>query len=238
MEHCMKTFRLALIVCLALLLQGHPATAWEVQRDWTDPITGQPAVAAVTRNADNFRVSIYRDTDGRVAVVYSLPEQSFDRLPRVGRVVSVRPGDHRSVDMEATLAPTGTGRHIRSDGRNLRGVLWHGEGPSPTRGTLRNILDSTTLHARFYTDSGDRLDTSWSLEGAVPALTEALGIEKEADPELVARDQQRAQLFSSAARRCGANLRCIQGLPDCLDLLIEPAFDVPGFNACMARIAP
>ena len=90
---------------------------------------------------------------------------SFDELRRVGRIVAYRPDDKEVDTIEG-----------KSDGRSVRSSIWHGEGVSPYRGSLRNILDSSTLTVRFFTDRGSTLETTFNLKGAPLAISKALDI--------------------------------------------------------------
>lgn len=226
-------------VFAAAILAGTalPSFAWSVMEGWLDPIGGRTYTVAGATNDEGMSIVIFRDTDERVRALYSIPENSFDRLPNEGRVLAIRPGDHSVVEISAAYGVDGIVERARSDGRNVRASLWHGEGPSPTLGTLRNILDSDTLYARFFTDTGGSFDTSWSLDGAPEAIATALGISATASPDEVEWAAVQANLILSSVRRCGFNRDCISRMNACLDMLQSMA-DVEPFNRCVERVAP
>lgn len=75
--------------------------------------------------------------------------------------------------------------------------------------------------------------TEWTLDGAVEALTRALGIEAEADPDARAWDRQHTDLFLRSTRRCRVDLRCLEVTTSCMGLL-ERERDVSAFKRCLA----
>lgn len=212
------------------------AAEWEIIGEWTDPFVGEETSAARVINEDGFTFMLFRSEDDRVRALYSLPTSTFDRLPQKGRVLMIRPGEHDSKEIEAEIVPDGIVERGRSDGIAVRDLIWHGQAPSPTRGTLRNILDSNRLYARFFLDDGRTVDTSWPLEGAHPALAEALKIEVAVDQA----DRDWADVVMNTliarAQRCSANgpdRACVNAMDACGDILTEDR-DKTGFEACMA----
>ena len=208
------------------------ADEWRVNPAWLDPFAGETVSAASVANEGGFEFVLFRSFDGRVRALYSLPRSSFDRLPVSGRVVMIRPGSERSVEIEATIGPDRWGGWTRSDGIAVRASMWHGGDPSPTTGTLRNILNSDTLYARFFTDDGRTIDTSWSLEGSHEAIAQALQIETSISEE----EQEWASFVTdtliAAGQRCGINTECTDALADCIDILVND-HDEEGFARCM-----
>lgn len=211
--------------------------AWSVIEDWRDPIGGRTYTVASEINDEGMSISIFRDSDERVRAVYSIPESSFDRLPREGRVLSLRPGQLAVTDIEAAIIGDGITQSARSEGRSIRAILWHGQDPSPTLGLLRDILDSDTLFARFYTDNGGTIDTSWSLEGAPEAIATAIGIKANARSEDIEWANLQTELIVSSTRRCEVGSGCLGKVIECVELLKTPE-DVPAFNQCIERAAP
>lgn len=212
------------------------AAEWEVVGEWTDPFVGDEISAARVTNEEGFTFMLFRSEDGRVRALYSLPSSTFDRLPQKGRVLMIRPGEHDSKEIEAEIVPDGIVEKGRSDGIAVRDLMWHGQELSPTRGTLRNILDSDRLHARFFLDDGRTVDTSWSLDGANPVVAEALEIEVAVDQAERDWAEVVTNTFIAQAQRCSANGRdrsCINAMDACGDILTEDR-DKPGFDACMA----
>jgi hypothetical protein len=227
----------AILAALFIATSSIPVFAWEVLEGWRDPIGGRTYTAASTTNDEGMSITIFRDVDERVLAVYSIPVSSFDRLPIEGRVLSIRPGNLDVVDITAAFEDVGPVRRARSDGRNIRNSMWHGQDPSPTFGTLRNILDSDILYARFHTDSGGMIETTWSLDGAPQVISTAIGINATAAPEAVEWSTLQAELLISSTRRCDQNVSCMRQMTDCMGLLRSMA-DVETFNRCVERVAP
>lgn len=233
----MSILRRAALAALVTAASSLPAFAWEVMEDWRDPIGGRTYTAAGATNDAGMSIVIFRDMDEKVRAVYSIPESSFDRLPKEGRVLAIRPGQLSVVEIEAEIVDNGITEKARSDGRHVRDLLWHGSDPSPTRGTLRDILDSDTLFARFYTDTGGQVDTSWSLKDAPAAIANALDIEVAASPEDIAWSTMQADLLLSSTRRCERDVACMREMTKCMRML-ESMADVDRFKRCVETVAP
>lgn len=219
-----------------LLFSGFTVAAegWSVNDDWFDPFTGEQVVAATTSNKDGFILHIFRSEDGKVRVIYSLPISSFDRLLTEGRVMIIRPDNTASSAIEAKLVPDRIIEYARSNGIAVRSMLWHGSGASPSFGTFRNVLDSSQLFARFFTDASTTVDTVWSLSGSHTALEQALGIEVNVDPAVQEWEQIAADTMSSTLKRCHLNLSCAKRAQFCTPLLVDNK-DREGFLQCMAQ---
>lgn len=214
-----------------------PASAegWKLDADWVDPFVGDRVAIAITENEDGFRFGLFRSEDGRVRALYGLPESSFDRLPTDGRVLMIRPGSNRSVEIEAETIQRGVTEQAKSNGMVIRGLIWHGQDPAPTTGTLRNLLDSDTMFARFFTETGQTIDTSWDMTGSHEPIAIALGISVSVDPAEQAWGALVTETLVGTMARCnanGPNAACTDRLNACINILVEHR-DKARFDACM-----
>src|SRR6185437_3960437 len=97
------------LLCLATLIASIGwATAAEAA-DWSviayrEPFSSEPTVAASITNEDGLSVHIFRSGDHRVRWVLSLPEGTFDRLVRSGRIAAFRVDNLASSDIEVSSA--------------------------------------------------------------------------------------------------------------------------------------
>lgn len=225
----------SILTALLMIPISSAGFAWETIEDWLDPIGGHRYTAATTTNEDGFSLFIFRELDGKVRAVYSLPANTFDRMPYEGRVLAIRPDDFSASVLDASIVDSGVVEKARSNGQSVKDVLWHGEEPSPTRGTLRNILDSKVLFARFYTDMGSPLDTSWSLEGGPEAISRAANFEINADPDAVSWSNTQAELLIAATQRCGSNGECLKKTAACMQHITKNR-DVEHYNSCLEEV--
>lgn len=226
-------------VALGILLSGNTtvsAEGWQLNADWVDPFVGEQIPIAFTTNDDGFSFGLFRSEDGRVRAIYSLPESTFDRIPKGGRVLMIRPGSNRSIEIEAEIVQNSITERAKSNGISVRSLIWHGEGSSPAVGTLRNVLDSEEMFARFFTETGPTIDTSWSMDGAHVVIEQALGISS----VVSANEQEWAILemeaITSTMNRCfadGRKLECSNSLDACIELLVIDR-NVEGFGVCFA----
>ncbi|MER8373927.1 hypothetical protein [Mesorhizobium sp. M1406] len=198
------------------------ADTWSVA-EFRDPANAELTQAATVTNAQGFSISIFRNKDSKVRWVLSLPQSSLDRILTVGRVAAYRIDDNDAVDVEVSAlkkaVPGLEDPEILHGGRSIREILWHGEGPSPTRGVLQNMLDGKTLAVRFFFDTGGSADTTVELAGAGSAIGSALKIETSADPSLLAHDRDRdeAVLISMTICRSSSDLStCLGAMTNCM----------------------
>lgn len=212
------------------------ADGWTLDNEWTDPFMGEKVPIAITTNEDGYSFGLFRSLDGRVRAIYSLPESTFDRVPTDGRVLMIRPGSNRSIEIEAEVVQRGVGEDAKSNGIVIRDLIWHGQDPSPATGTLRNLLDSDALFARFFTETGDTIDTSWNMAGSHPIIEQALGISAGISAEEQAWAALVTETLIGTMNRCnasGPNPECSNLLDACIDVLVVGK-DKAKFDACLA----
>lgn len=202
---------------------------------WRDPISGHKYTAASETNSEGFSIHIFRDTDGKVRALYSLPINTFDRMPTNGRVLAIRPGNFGPSEIEASDLNSDILEKAKSNGQSVRATLWHGQDPAPKRGTLRNMLDSDTLFARFYTDTGSTVDTEWSLKGAPGVIGKAAQFSATASPDDINWSNTQADLLISATNRCNGDIKCIKETASCMHFITESR-DVDSFNQCVGKL--
>lgn len=187
----------AIIASLASgLAPSAQAESW-ANVEFRDPTNAEVVPAAIVTNDQGFSVAFFRSKDGKVRWTLGLPKSSFDSIKTSERVAAFRVDDRDATDLivspyEDTIVL----------GRFVWASLWHGDGPTPTRGILRNLLDGRILAVRFYLDNGGSADTTFDLAGAADSIAPALGISAQADPELLARELDRSDAILKALTAC------------------------------------
>ena len=129
------------------------ANEWNVERI-TDPVTSEQLTSAVTENSEGFKFSIFRNADKKVRWLMQVPQGQMNLLKTSGHLGDMQVDSKETmeikIDLESSLEqPTVVAT-------SLRELLWHGEGASPTRGTLRDIMDGKTLVCLLYTSPSPR----------------------------------------------------------------------------------
>ncbi|RRI02290.1 hypothetical protein EH240_12540 [Mesorhizobium tamadayense] len=209
----------------AVLVSGFAPTAkaesW-AQVEFRDPTNAEVVLAATVTNDQGYSIAIFRNKDSKVRWVLSLPQISLDRIKSVGRVAAYRIDDNAAVDVEVSAGKEGIVPGLEEpeiiNGRSIREILWHGEGPSPTRGVLRNMLDGNALAIRFFFDGGSA-DTTFDLTGAGNAIGPALKIETSADPNLIAHDRDRDEAVMISMKVCQSSSdlsTCLGVMTNCM----------------------
>lgn len=196
------------------------ADTWSVA-EFRDPVKAELVSAATMTNAQGYSIYIFRNSDSKVRWVLSLPRSSLDRIKAVGRVAALRIDDNESIDYNIAVQKDllDLEQPTVLEGKSIRDILWHGQGPSPTRGTLRNMLDGKVLEIRFFFDAGNFIDTTFELAGAGAAIGPALKINTVADPALIAqaRDREEALLISTTICQSSPDVpRCLGVMTKCM----------------------
>ncbi|WP_299044260.1 hypothetical protein [uncultured Tateyamaria sp.] len=209
---------------------------WHFVEDWTDPVNGFEAKAAVSTADDGTALHLYRNPIGRVYALITLPDGTPD-IVREGMVASLAP---EGFDPKQIEARTEQGRVIEfatSTGRALRDRLWHGEGSAPAFGTLHDIVEAPSLTATLSLVDGTQHSATWSMDGAGAPIAQAIGITIEGAAAGDAWDDAAAQALLAAMTICQfpkLDVTCVQKVTACSDK-ISVDRDIDGFDACIAQ---
>jgi len=211
-----------LVLAVATFAYAADVDQWTVEKR-VDSMTDKEIRTAQVTNAEGFTFKIYRVEDGKVWATFRLPEGG-DVLG--SELPMYRIDKHEAVQLR--LVPPGTppevlailGKTIDAQPRWVNFLLWHGEGKTAVAGTLREILDGTSMVFRYNLIGGGYRDTSLSLVGAKPVIAEALQIDSDPTPEAVALASARSQAVEmctpfALARKSKDFRRCETVLHDC-----------------------
>jgi hypothetical protein len=235
-----KMLKSLVLLCGVIFSASAFAGTWSVDSRFRDPRTSEEIPAAVATNAGGYKVAIFRNKDRRVRIFFAVPLASFDRLPRSGRMAAFRPDENSAVFIESNSV-SGLEQPF-SVGDSVRSLLWHGQDYAPFSGTLRNIMDSSKLTVRFFTDTGTTLDTVFDLNGATPVIAKALDIPETLSSEVTQRAMAARALKADAATRCYAPSAKSVDSASCMDAVErcaqkdESTFDAVTYRACLAKI--
>lgn len=229
--------RLALVTVAVMAASTAQAEGWSLE-EYRDPQNAQVVQAAASENAEGYSVRIFRSGDKRVQWVMSLPRSSFDRLTTRDRIAAFRIDDLEAGEL-SIMPPNkylSLPEETHVEGLWVKDILWHGEDPSPTRGSLRDLLDGETLTVRFFLDDGKSVDTTFPLDGAPPVIEQAIGITAQADPVAVARNEDRDKAILLGTTVCTSSsdaMACAGVLSDCMG---DDANNLTGdvLRSCMA----
>lgn len=189
----MITFLITALWCIPTY-----ASNWIIT-EYRDPANAELLTAATVTNGDGYSISIFRNADTKVRWVLSLPKSSFDQLATEGRVIAFRvdDGEARSIERQPTETTSAS-----AFGKSIRSLLWHGEGSSPTRGNLREILDGKMLFVRFIQDGGKTIDTQFDIKSASPVIADALNISAIINPSVAIFEKERDEAIINATTIC------------------------------------
>lgn len=228
------------VICGLLATSSASANTWSLDPQFRDPKTTEVGPAASATNTDGYTVTIARAKDRRVYIVLKLPENSFDRLSLKGRIAALRPDQKTVAFIEVSNSLAGMEQPFTLPGE-VRSRLWHGQDDAPLAGTLRNILDSSKLTVRFFTDAGTTVDTVFDLVGAPPVIAKALGIPETVAPEATENAVAARRIKSEATRRCYLPSAAASDSKACMDAVErcgqndEATFNAVTYRACLKK---
>ena len=207
---------------------------WSVDRK-VDSMTDTEIRTAAVTNADGFTLRVYRLTPGgRVWGNFEIPADSLDVLDTALPMFRIDKLEPVQVETSPEIASV-TGATVEAKPKWVNFLLWHGEGNTPVRGTLRNLMDGSAVVFRYYLFTGGYKETRFNLSGAKPAIAQALAISEE--PAVGAAALEEAQ--SSASSRCAdlALARKREKLQRCLAITMDcsTATTADHFQACLDR---
>ena len=228
-------------LCLAFLVAFPSASVyadeWLSIPNWPVPPSNNRTAIAVSQNPDGFVAGFFRDENSRVHIYFALPEDSAERLLSTGLVTFYRGDVGRGSDIKVPAAMQAEEFEFGfTDGRIVTDRIWHGEGPTAFTGRFRDILNSQTLCASFFTFTGQK-DACWNLSGLHGAVESALEITATASPKDQAWHKLLIAVTIAGSKKCTPtnHLSCFTILDHCRKSF-EQHRDVVLFNKCMAIV--
>lgn len=194
----MGKFFLTAFISFVLLGDALAATGegWHIV-DYVDPSTYEKVKAATVENDDGYTVYVFRNDQKPVSWVFTLPSKSLDKLDnKVAAFYKLDNGPVSAIETSSTLAD-----HTVIGTQWVKELIWHGEG-RPTFGTMRKILDGSSLDLKFNVVDGKPLTTEFSLNGANEVISTVIGIPIDIDKEAAKKDYELSQVISDAFFVC------------------------------------
>jgi hypothetical protein len=219
-------------VALTAFFLASSATAGDwVTQEKVDPMTDETKRSALVVNDQGHQFSLYRISEGgEVWANFSLGETDLDTLSGE-RLPRLRVDKHELVDLQDKKRLTEV-MHRAGD-RSFRVYewepkwinfhVWGGDGNLPAE-LLTDIMEGETLLIQYYLSTGGSKYSEFTLEGAKPAIAEALQIDGDIDPELLERAEVEREALKGARQRCNS-LRgkerdsCNSRLTECMQLM-------------------
>lgn len=191
-------------ILLVLTLAAAAAQAGWTVSTHVDAMTDERRKSARVTNDLGHSFSVYRITSGGAAWGnFALSDDVFDqvdwdRLPRY-RIDKNEPHDlSRLKRMQQTL-----GMEMYSwEPKWINFRLWHGKYQEGLAADLVEMMTGDTLLVRYHLSTGGYKDTTFTLEGAGPAIAEALDIPQEIDLHAQEKNSQVKELHIERAKQC------------------------------------
>jgi hypothetical protein len=221
----------ALLLLLHGLLLALPASAGWTVKTWTDSMTDRVKREASVANDAGHRLSVYRGPDGAAWVTFSLASPPLDTIaPRPALIYRIDKYAPHDLESDRVLTESKLGLRLYAwEPGFVNFVVWHGKEDQGRSRALNELMTGANLIVRFHLGTGGYRETSFPLDGASPAIAEALGIALLADPEreAAAKAFNDALLEANSACTAYAQQRRLDDLRVCRQKKSTPAGSGP-----------
>lgn len=180
----MKHLKKLTVLVLGLSIHVLAFADWKVETH-LDAMSDETRKKAIIKNERGHTFSVYRiGVDGPAWGNFALSDESLDIIdgskPPMYRVDKNPPHDLADdVKLQELLARLGGGRIYYSwEPRWVNFHMWHGKSEEGLAPDLLELMDGNTVLFRYHLATGGYKDTSFTLQGASPAISEAIGIKR------------------------------------------------------------
>lgn len=210
-----------LLVALPLLLAMATAFAsWKVETK-TDSMTDQTKKSAVVVNEQGHSLSIYRHPSGAAWANFSLSNWSLDQLsPQKPPVFRIDKNAPHEVADKKRLQEMGVGVQAYAwEPKWVDFLIWHGKESEGRSKTLDQLMEGRTIVFRYFLFTGGYKETTFSLDGAGPAIANALEIAVEVDKATARRQEEFKGAYLAASKTCEQDMKtfrpCFERVNSC-----------------------
>jgi hypothetical protein len=174
-ERTMKKLFLA-ILCFSM--HSLAAADWKVDKR-VDAMTDDIKKKAIVANESGHTFSIYRIFQGGpVWGNFALSEGMFDQVDwRKPPIYRVDKNEPENLARMKEMQDMGLGIHAYEwKPKWVDFLIWHGKEGEGIAKNLVQLMEGKTVIFRYFLSTGGSKDTSFSLIGAAPAISEAIGM--------------------------------------------------------------
>lgn len=197
---------LALLVVM-LTTQTANSAEWQLRTE-VDSMTDRERKVASIRNDTGHSLSVYRMPDGSIWANFGLPKSNAEVLSSTQwPIYRVDKRTPRDLDAERRLQRLvrGITSRVTLEPKWINFMVWNGKVDAGRSEELIELSDGTAVTFRYFLFTGGYSETTFPLQGAAPAIAEAIDILA----HLKSGDLQRIEAMSSAIKAaqktCEAN---------------------------------
>ena len=191
-----------------LLVATAASASWKVDAK-RDSMTDQTQKSAVVVNSLGHSLSIYRHPNGAAWANFSLSSSSLDQLsPQTPPIYRIDKNPPNDLSNEKRLQEMGLGLQAFAwEPKWVNFLVWHGKESEGRSETLNQLMQGKTVVVRYYLFTGGSKDTTFTLEGAGPAIANALGISVKANTAREAQQTAFKDAYIAATQICQQDMK-------------------------------
>ena len=209
--------------------------------DWTvntsvDAMTDEKKKVAIVKNDLGHTFSIYRiSKGGAVWGNFSLSDKMFDQVdwkkPPIYRIDKNKPIDLSSMKK---LQDTFGVQAYSWEPKWVNFLIWHGKEDEGISENIVNLMEGEKVVFRYYLSTGGYKDTTFTLKGAAPAISEAIGISGQIDHAAQQKSKEYRQAMINETNKCRKDMStfksCFSHVTECSNQANQ---DIEKFKSCM-----
>ena len=165
-------------------------------------MTDRERKVAIIRNDTGHSLSVYRMPDGTVWANFGLPKSNAEVLSATQwPIYRVDKRTPRDLDSERRLQRLvrGTASRATQEPKWINFMVWNGKVDAGRSEELIELSNGTAVTFRYFLFTGGYSETTFPLQGASPAIAEAIHL----STLLQSGDLQRVEAISSAIKAAG-----------------------------------
>lgn len=228
--------RKLLMFIVAISIQSQVAADWKVDSH-VDAMTDETKKKAIVENERGHSFYIYRLSEGGpVWGNFSLSKKMFEQVdwkkPPIYRIDKNEP-----VNLAKMKETQEMGLGIQAyewEPKWVNFLIWHGKTDEGIANNLVQLMEGNKVVFRYYLSTGGYKDTSFSLEGADSAISEAIGISSKIDHSAQQKAKEYREALIIETKKCRKNMStfkyCFSKINDCRK---QSGNNIENFKLCV-----
>lgn len=191
-----------------LTVMSIASASWKVETR-TDSMTDQTNKYAYVINEQGHSFSLYRYPNGTVWANFSLSNGSIDQLSsQKPPLFRVDKNEAHEVSNDKLLQEMGVDIQTYAwEPKWVNFLIWHGKEDEGRSKTLSQLMHGKTVVFRYHLFNGGYKETTFSLDGAGPAIAKALEISLEIDKAVAERQEKFKIAYLAASKKCQQDMK-------------------------------
>lgn len=228
--------RRLLVFIVALVIHSAALADWKLN-ERIDAMTDEVKKTAIVKNELGHTFSIYRiSKGGAVWGNFTLSDGMFDQVDW-GKPPIYRVDKNEPTNLARMKKTQDMGLGIQAyewEPKWVNFLIWHGKEDEGIASDLVQLMEGQQVVFRYHLSTGGYKDTTFTLKGAVSAISGAIGISSEIDHSAQQKSEEFKQALLTESKRCRQNVKtfksCFTQVNECRKQANQ---DINKLKACL-----